>query len=96
MKLEELFIFIYCQLRFGIHGYEGRRKSGGKRVGWERQFVFFAVDINLLGENVSVAKKNMVLKRKETVLMRGHQIATQKRNIKEDQFRPQSFTNIAK
>jgi hypothetical protein len=53
------FIFIACQLRFGIRGYEGRRKSGGNRVGWEHQFLFCADDVNLLDEKNSVAKKNI-------------------------------------
>jgi len=53
------FIFIACQLRFGIHGYEGRRKSGENGVGWEHQFVFFVDDVDLLGENISVAQKNI-------------------------------------
>ena len=51
------FISIACQLRFGIRGYEGRRKSGGDGVGWEHQFVFFADEIILLGGKISVAQK---------------------------------------
>ena len=53
------FIFIACQLRFGIRGYEGHRKSRGNRVGWEHQFVFFADEANLLGKIISVAQKNI-------------------------------------
>jgi len=52
-------IFIVCQLRFGIRGYEDRRKSGRNGVGWERQSVFFADEAKLLGKKISVAQKNI-------------------------------------
>jgi hypothetical protein len=53
------FILIDFQLRFAVRDYEVGRKSGGSGVAWEHQFVFFADDVNLLGENISVAKKSV-------------------------------------
>jgi hypothetical protein len=51
-----MFYAITFQLCFTICHYEGSGKSGGTVIEWTHQLLAYAVDVNLLGDNVDTQK----------------------------------------